>query len=158
MKDAFLKVAEFERNCLRELSENPPCFSDTKLGELRRRLIREEYLETIEANDHLCDLNDTGATDEEKQVALAELADGLADLIFVAIGTALTYGIDLAECWDRVCKANLAKFAPGHWYDENMKLRKPPGWVPPDILGVIKNQKSLRALYGNTTVNEESQG
>jgi len=157
MRNAFLDVAAFEEKCGRSLSENLPCFSDTKLGELRRKLIREEYLETIEANDHLCDLNDTGASDEEKEDALAELADGLADLIFVAIGTAISYGIDLPEAWDRVCKSNLAKFAPGHWYDENMKLRKPPDWVPPDILGVIKSQKPLSEIYGHE-LNKETQG
>lgn len=147
MKDAFLKVAAFEEKCGRSLSENPPCFSDTKLGELRRKLIREEYLETIEAIDHLCDLNDTGASDEEKQAALAELVDGLADLIFVCIGTALSCGADLPEAWDRVCEANLKKFGPGSRRREDGKILKPESWQPPDVVGVIKNQKSLRELY-----------
>lgn len=149
MKDAFLQVAAFEEKCGRSLSEKMPGFSDTKVGELRRKLIREEYLETITANDYLCYLNNTFASDDDKQTILAELADGLADLIFVCIGTALAYGVDLPEVWDRVCKANLAKFAPGHYYNEFGKLCKPPLWTPPDILGAIKDQKPLSEIYGS---------
>lgn len=40
------------------------------------------------------------------------LADGLADLIFAAVGTAVEAGIPLDEIWEKVCASNMAKFVP----------------------------------------------
>jgi predicted HAD superfamily Cof-like phosphohydrolase len=41
---------------------------------------------------------------------VVELADGLADLQYVLLGTAVSAGIDLGPVFDEVCKKNLEKF------------------------------------------------
>jgi predicted HAD superfamily Cof-like phosphohydrolase len=67
---------------------------------------------------------------------LIGLADGLADLVYVALGTAAHYGIPFDEVWQLVHQANMTKQrAPagqtkrGHVYD----LIKPADFVPPDL-------------------------
>ena len=76
---------------------------------------------------------------------LAEVADALVDLIYVAAGTALWAGLDLEAHWDAVHAANLRKVpvtSPtsskrGHGAD----VVKPPGWVPPDHHSILQRQK-----------------
>jgi len=67
---------------------------------------------------------------------LVGIADGLADLVYVALGTAAHYGIPFDEVWQLVHAANMTKQrAPaeqtkrGHPHD----LVKPDGFVPPDL-------------------------
>ena len=76
---------------------------------------------------------------------LVEVADGLADLIYVAIGTALELGIDLAPIWEEVHRSNMAK-APGGVVTrrEDGKVLKPAGWTPPDVLSCILAQQGRK--------------
>ncbi len=100
--------------------------------------------------------------------ALAEFGDAIADVIYFLIGTALEYGIPLATIWDAVQEANMSKLwthleweqrlmdggqqgwvadnVPGiarsgrclSVRDETGKVRKPPSWEEPNIVGIIK--------------------
>lgn len=89
--------------------------------ELRASLIDEEWRETksaMEAGD------------------MIEIADGLADLIYVAVGTCLEYGIPLDRVWTEVHRSNMAKVDPATGkvrYREDGKVLKPEGWTKPDI-------------------------
>jgi len=65
------------------------------LAPLRARLILEESGETTE-----------GLSTED----LVAVADGLIDNLYVTIGAAAAFGIDLEPIWDAVHGANLAKF------------------------------------------------
>jgi predicted HAD superfamily Cof-like phosphohydrolase len=58
-------------------------------------------------------------------------AKELCDLIYIAIGTALVYGIPLEHVWDEVHKSNMAK--AGGPRREDGKILKPEGWAPPDV-------------------------
>ena len=69
---------------------------------------------------------------------LAEMADALVDLCYVAVGTAVGMGINFEACWDEVHRVNMTKERAnsdgsnskrGHSND----IVKPPGWTPPDI-------------------------
>jgi predicted HAD superfamily Cof-like phosphohydrolase len=70
---------------------------------------------------------------------LPEAVDAIADIIYVALGAAVTFGIRMDDIWDEVHKTNMAKV--GGFRDENGKWRKPDGWTPPDIEGLIERQK-----------------
>jgi len=120
-----------------------PAVPPAPVKELRKRLIREEAEETCEAID---------------KDDLAGVADGIADSIYVLLGTAVSYGIDENEVWNAVVDANLAKFpiceacsgvgceaCSGHGRvvlkDEGGKTMKPPGWAPPDVAAIIAKQQ-----------------
>lgn len=66
------------------------------------------------------------------------IADGLVDQLYVIIGTAIAYGIDLQPIWDAVHAANMAK-STGPVREDGKRL-KPPGWTPPDVAGLLKQQ------------------
>ena len=93
--------------------------------ELRIDLLKEEFDETIEAM---------------RSADLVETADGLADLIYVAIGAALEFGIPLDLVWAEVQRSNMAKIDKETGkvlYHMSGKVAKPEGWAPPDIAGVL---------------------
>jgi len=89
-------------------------------------------------------------------------ADNLVDLIYVAIGAGLRCGIPLAEVWDAVHRANMAKYPTceacvginpdlecgvcnGRGFrvfrDAAGKVTKPPGWAPPNITAVLERRR-----------------
>lgn len=126
MRRALLDVLAFHRKFGCAVGESGPYWPDLKTEMLRRSLLREELNETIEAmNRH----------------DITGVADGLADLIYVAIGTAISFGIRLDDVWAEVQTANMAKEGGGK--REDMKILKPDGWVAPDIAGVLSRQKPL---------------
>lgn len=89
--------------------------------ELRMRLINEEIkelTEAVEAND------------------IINIADAIADAIYVLIGTALEFGIPLDRVWEEVVRTNNAKINPETGKVTKRadgKVLKPAGWVPPRI-------------------------
>jgi predicted HAD superfamily Cof-like phosphohydrolase len=116
---------------------------------LRAKLIAEEAMETVAAvgvngfveiqqpsadspDDHWIIIPSRPKTD------LAEAIDGLCDLIFVCLGAAVTWGIDLEPFWQEVVRSNMAKV--GGPVREDGKRLKPEGWTPPDIEGILEEQ------------------
>ena len=74
---------------------------------------------------------------------LEEVADGLIDLIYVAIGTGLFMGLPMDELWDEVQRANMdevrAKSADESKRDSRLDVVKPSGWRGPDITRVLQS-------------------
>lgn len=69
---------------------------------------------------------------------LVEIADGIADGIYVLIYTAHAYGIPIEKVFDEVQRTNMAKFPNGKVIRrDDSKIMKPPGWSPPDIKRII---------------------
>lgn len=101
-----------------------PGFPSPVRTELRKRLISEEHDELFEALY-------TGD--------LVKVADGIADLIYVLIGTALEFGIPIREVFAAVQYSNVAKMGPDGKpiVREDGKIIKPEGWRPPDIKGIL---------------------
>jgi hypothetical protein len=129
----------------REALEGLPV--DDKLVVLRARLMLEELGELLAAMA----VSDT-----------VEIADGLADLIYVTVGTGIAFGVPLDRVWSAVQEANMAKFPQcsscwdaGHvrpdceecsgrgrivTLDAGGKVVKPDGWKPADITAVLKGE------------------
>jgi len=63
---------------------------------------------------------------------LVGVADALADIIYVAVGTALTMGIPLAQVWDLVQAANMKKVKGTTKRGIANDAIKPEGWVGPE--------------------------
>jgi predicted HAD superfamily Cof-like phosphohydrolase len=94
---------------------------------LRMDLIREEARETIEAID---------------RGDLVEAVDGLCDLLYVTIGAAVEFGIDIEPIFDEVHRSNMAKIGGATRADG--KTLKPQGWQEPDVAGEINKQRQDR--------------
>lgn len=76
---------------------------------------------------------------------VAQMGDALVDLVYVALGTAHYMGLPFEELWAEVQRANMAK---RRWQEGDavkpraagvpgLDVIKPPGWVGPDVEGVI---------------------
>lgn len=69
---------------------------------------------------------------------LVQIADACADLVYVAIGTAVACGIPFDEVWNEVHRSNMDKFPGGVvTRREDGKILKPPGWTPPGVALVL---------------------
>lgn len=117
-------VEEFHKAFKINANERPSWPSEAE-QELRRKLIKEEIAELELAH---------------VQSDLVEVADALADIVYVACGMAVSYGIPLNEVWEEVHRSNMAKLHPElHTpiYREDGKVMKPDGWTKPDIEGIL---------------------
>jgi len=102
---------------------NVPALAPDDLAVVRQRLLEEETGEVARA-----------IANQD----LANLAQELADVVYVAYGTALTYGIDLDKVLAEVHRANMAKLGPdGKPTVINGRVVKPTGWQRPDVAGVL---------------------
>lgn len=100
-----------------------PHFPSREMTKLRTRLIEEEVGELY------CGLMNKN---------MVQIADGLADAIYVIIGTALTYGIDLRSIFVEVHRTNMAKLIGNQRHDG--KILKDENWEPPRIKQLLKGQ------------------
>lgn len=107
-----------------------PRVPDRSTIALRAALLNEEVRETLAA---------LAAGD------LPELADGIVDTVYVALGLLVSYGIDARPVWAAVHQANMAKQLGdgGRVVSEAGKILKPPGWVPADVAGILRQQAPL---------------
>jgi predicted HAD superfamily Cof-like phosphohydrolase len=106
--------------CIGEKPVIPP----PEVCDLRRTLIAEEFREV-----HRALLSEN----------LPEIAKELCDLIYVVLGTAISYGINLNPIWEEVQKTNMLKVGGKNRSDG--KVLKPEGWRSPDITMLIRQQK-----------------
>lgn len=104
-----------------------PSFPHDELVALKLQHLEEELKELTRAA-------------EERN--LAELADGLVDLVYVAMGFAASLGLPWQALWDAVHAANMAKERAQRASDSKrgsvFDVVKPEGWTPPDIAGILR--------------------
>lgn len=123
------QVAEFMRDVKGLTLPDKPI--DDGPGELCRALILEETDETCDAM-YACDQWGN------KTDALVELADGLADLLYVVLYTANAYGIDIEPIFNEVHRSNMTKLnAPKR---NDGKQLKGENYQPPNLEPLIKAQ------------------
>lgn len=123
------QVHDFHRAYDLPIAAVPSADISVDQAELRQRLIDEELAE-LRAASHAGDL--------------IEIADALADLVYVAYGTAWVYGIDLDAVLDEVHRSNMTKLgADGRPVRRaDGKILKGPQFTEPDIAGVLSQQTS----------------
>ena len=147
MKTTSEMVREFHETFGVPVLHRPNAAALEERGELRLALIEEEVRELVEAVE---------------AVDLIETADALADLVYVAFGAALEFGLALDDVIAEVHRSNMTKLwygsdmgyaiehpdHPAHSfsgddvrgyvvYREDGKVLKPPTWEAPDIEGVL---------------------
>lgn len=118
-------VKEFMEAADQEVRESPVrnfCQKHDQAN-LYMSLIQEEFDETIDAFGK-CDI--------------VEVADGLADMVWVIMGLASTLGIPFDQVWDEVKASNMSKVVDGKLLKrEDGKVMKPDTYFKPDINAVL---------------------
>ena len=116
--DAARFAVETARDVLRDRPDSPACH---RLG-----FLAEELAETLRA-----------VMDDD----LPGIADGLADLRYVTDGAAHFYRIPLDDVALEVHRANMDKErGPTPGRGSALDVRKPAGWRPPDVAGVLRRR------------------
>lgn len=135
MSNWFEDVKDFHRAFGQRIGSVPE-LPDSEERSLRIKLLIEEVAEYSEA---------------ENEHDLVEVADALADIIYIALGTAVSYGIPLDNVFEEVHRSNMAKLVDGKPLKrEDGKVIKPAGWKPPDVEGVLK-----KSHEENTLLNQQ---
>lgn len=108
--------------------------------ELRAKVMMEEIQEFQKA----CWRRSIARSKEEIDEAEAEMMDALIDINYTTFGTMVTLGIDGDPFWDEVHRSNMSKvdgsLGPIRFRADG-KILKPPGWTPPDLLGILRRMK-----------------
>ena len=122
MTDMYNDVKDFQIAFGLNVGAKPKLPLDPE-RQLRIRLLREEFEEYLVGEDR----------DD-----IVEIADALADIIYIACGTAVSYGIPLDRVFAEVHRSNMAKLVDGKPIRrEDGKILKPEGWAPPDTKGAV---------------------
>lgn len=116
------QVVEFHEAFLIPAAAKPRLI-DPPTALLRLSLIQEEFSELVR-----------GISSNN----LPDIADALADLLYVTYGTAVSYGIDIEPIFEEVHETNMAKLGGGHRSDG--KILKPEGWCPPNTYPLLIEQ------------------
>lgn len=142
------KLIEFHKAMDIPVLDRPQVPADERVR-LRAALVVEEVLELLEACFHAPASLEEAKRDlhgiirtSKIEVDLIEVADALADIIYVAEGMNLEFGINGKEVFDEVHRSNMAKAGGGK--HPNGKIKKPDGWTPPDVAGVLKRQREAK--------------
>lgn len=125
-KSPHYLVKEFHEVYGMGIREEP--ILEIPVRKMRVSLIIEEAEEYLEA---------------ERNGDLPEMADALADLVYVAYGAALEHGIDLDDVLTEVQRSNLSKLHHETGlpiYREDGKVLKGENFSPPDIHSVLRKQ------------------
>ena len=101
---------------------------DNDEAKLYMKLISEEYNETLDAF---------------KKSDLVELADGLADMVWVIMGMCNSCGIQFDNVWKEVRASNMSKFVDGKAIkNEYGKIMKPNTYFKPNIKNALGLEKT----------------
>jgi hypothetical protein len=82
----------------------------------------------------------------------AEVADGIADTVYVLMELARTLGVPFDKVWNAVHTANMRKIGPTGKVSkrEDGKIIKPPGWQAPDVWKICFDEwTAQREAEGN---------
>lgn len=120
-------------------TSNKPRVAPVNIGALRCQLIEEEARETLLAMR--ARFKSTPKLDDEidwtDKDDLVQIADGLADLLYVTFGAALAYGIPIEEVFTEVHRSNMTKPLIKNALGKTIKGE---GYEPPDIKSIIEKE------------------
>jgi len=117
MHDMFRDVADFHELILQDFDEGVPSLVSQEYCMERARFLAEELQEFIQAF-------------QDGQIV--GVADALADLVYVALGTAYKMGLPFNDIWYAVHHANMQKVRGTTKRGNKVDAMKPEGWVGPE--------------------------
>ena len=110
-------VADFHEMILQDHGENYPSLVSLEYCVERSRFLAEELDEFAIAAG---------------EANIVGLADALADLVYVALGTAYKMGLPFDDIWAAVHEANMRKVSGQTKRGNRVDAMKPVGWVGPE--------------------------
>jgi predicted HAD superfamily Cof-like phosphohydrolase len=115
----FKKVQEFHKKFEISISEKSKLPKE-EIRKLRKDLLEEEYQEYLLG---------------EKNDDLVEIADALADMLYIIYGTADAYGIPIDDIFNEVHMSNMSKLGEDNRpiRREDGKILKGPDYFKPNI-------------------------
>jgi predicted HAD superfamily Cof-like phosphohydrolase len=115
----FESVRKFMEIFGQEIKEKAE-FPNEKITSLRYDLIKEELQELKEALDNK---------------DIKEVADALADILYVTYGAGHAFGIDLDKCFEEVQNSNMSKLGDDGKpiFNEAGKVMKGPNYYKPNL-------------------------
>jgi predicted HAD superfamily Cof-like phosphohydrolase len=136
------QVEDFHRKFGHPIGETPAF----RRPELRAKLILEEAIETAVGilghtraaelvRQEFIELNTRTPKDAPDFV---EAIDGICDTLYVTVGAAIEFGVDIQPVFDEVHRSNMDKV--GGAVRADGKSLKPAGWKPPAILDRLVDQ------------------
>jgi predicted HAD superfamily Cof-like phosphohydrolase len=131
----YRRVKDFMQKA-KQATPSHPTVPSLEVRKLRARLILEEALETVTALGFAPSAG-IDLVQNDDTINLVEVVDGCCDVMVVTTGTLIACGIPDVAVLRAVDENNLAKFAPGHSWDEYGKFIKPPGFKKVDLESVI---------------------
>lgn len=134
-------VAKFMVACDQQVSTVPGSYIEDQ-AKLYKNLVIEEIEETLSAFER----ND-----------LVEVADGIADAIWVLLGLAHTMGIPIQNVWDEVSRSNMSKISESGKVikREDGKVMKPDTFVRANVKRVVEEYAHFQSVQnlGTTVLN-----
>ncbi len=136
----FEKVKIFMESFGQEV-KHKPAVPDIDIIELRLNLINEEFIELVNAAQESRE-EDENVSQKDK---LIDVADALADLLYVVYGAAAAFGIGIDEIFDEVHDSNMSKLDEdgNPIYNKIGKVMKGPNYFKPKIATLLLKQKGL---------------
>lgn len=126
-KDLYKDVTRFHEDVLHAFSPHVPTMVSQDFMEERLAFILEETEEFMTAT---------------REGNMVDAADALADIVYVALGTAYLMGLPFESIWDSVQAANMRKVRGMTKRGNACDAAKPAGWVGPEteIAAAIRNK------------------
>lgn len=119
------KVKDFQiafKSNVSDVSKLP----NDKERQLRIKLLKEEFDEYIDGEEN----ND-----------IVEIADALGDMMYIILGTAVSYGLPLEEIFNEIHNSNMSKLENGKpIFREDGKVLKGSNYFKPDIKKYLKSE------------------
>lgn len=113
-----------------------PTVPPMEVAQLRHELIREELREFW-----------VGTVDSlyafKKEDLLEQAADAIGDMLYVVIGAAVAFGIDIEPVFEEIHRSNMSKFIDGQKITEGPKAGKwvkGPSYSPADVAAILRRQ------------------
>lgn len=126
--DMFKDVADFHELILKDFAETTPSLVSQEYCMERARFLHEELVE-------FCTASESGD--------IVGTADALADLVYVALGTAYRMGLPFDQIWGAVQEANMRKVSGQTKRGNKVDAMKPEGWVGPEATIARAIQRKL---------------
>ena len=135
MKKQLEQLLEFQRAYNSTRNSKPTLISEDDYT-LRYKLGKEELIEYFDA----C-----------KDGDLIEVADALADQLYILLGTMISHGMQdvIEDIFDEVHRSNMSKLGPDGkpLYREDGKVLKGPNYSPPNVSKYLSDNGQLEIPF-----------